>query len=251
MKQKELSIVIPCFDEMANLRKGILDKVEHYLRKQKYSYEVLIVDDGSKDGSVDFIREFVKEYPEFRLIESEHLGKAGAVTKGILASKGQSVLFTDMDQATPIEELSKLLPYLKEGYDVVIGSRNTKRKGAPLSRLIISRSNIILRKFIVGLSDITDTQCGFKLFNSDAAFKIFSKINEFHNGFKKITASAVKAGFDVEILLIGRSMNYKIKEVPVNWLYVESRRVSPVRDSIEGLQELVSIRINKIKGKYN
>lgn len=250
MKEIFLSVVIPCYDEMANLRKGVLDKVEHYLRKQKYSYEVIIVDDGSKDGSINFIEKFTEEYPEFRIIKSEHMGKAGAVTQGVLSAEGKAILFTDMDQATPIEEVSKLLPYLEKGYEVVIGSRSTRREGSPFSRLIISRANILLRKLLVGLPSVTDTQCGFKMFSKKAAGKIFGKLNESHHGFKKITGSAVKAGFDVELLLFAVNMGFEIKEVPVSWLYVESRRVSPLWDSIEGFMELLSIRENKIKGKY-
>jgi glycosyltransferase involved in cell wall biosynthesis len=250
MKEIYLSIVIPCYDEMANLRKGVLNKVEHYLSRQKYPYEVIIVDDGSKDGSINFIKKFIEEYNEFSLIQSGHMGKAGAVTKGVLAAKGKYILFTDMDQATPIEEISKLMPFFEENYDVVIGSRNTKREGAPLSRLVISRANIILRKLLVGLSDITDTQCGFKLFSKRSAEKIFKRINTAHNGYQKITGSAVKAGFDVELLLYARNMGFMIKEVPVNWLYVESRRVNPIWDSIEGVIELMKIRMNSLAGKY-
>lgn len=250
MKDIYLSVVIPCFDEMANLRKGVLDKVERFLKKQNYSYEIVIVDDGSGDGSIEFISEFKDEYPEFRIIKSEHLGKAGAVTRGILDSRGKYILFTDMDQATPIEELNNLMPYFEKGYDVVIGSRNTRRKGAPLSRLIISRANITLRKLLIGLPQITDTQCGFKMFTNASAKQIFTKLNELHHGFKKISGSAVKAGFDVEILLLASGIGYKIKEVTVSWLYVESRRVSPIRDSVEGVWELLNIRMNKIKGKY-
>lgn len=250
MKQIYLSVVIPCFDEMANLRKGVLDKVEHFLSKQKYSYEVIIVDDGSADGSPGFIKSFTDEYLEFHLIKSEHLGKAGAVTKGVLQAKGEYVLFTDMDQATPIEEMRKVLPYLEEGYDIVIGSRNTKREGAPFSRLIISRGAIILRRLVIGLNDITDTQCGFKAFKHDIAQSLFTIISEVHHGYKKILGSAVTAGFDMELIYLARKMGYSIKEVPVSWLYVESRRVSPVRDAIEGVIDLLKIKKNDVSGKY-
>lgn len=251
MKQVYLSIVVPCYDEMANLRKGVLDKMAHYLNKQKYSYEVIIIDDGSKDGSKEFIKEYVKEYPSFRLVESEHLGKAGAVTKGMLQAEGEQVLFTDMDQATPIEEISKLLPYVLEKYDIVIGSRGMHREGAPLSRRFISIGSIILRKLVIGLGDIKDTQCGFKLFNKNASEKIFKKIYDLHNGFKEIHGSAVTAGFDMELLFLAKKLGYRIKEVPVNWLYVESRRVSPLRDSIAAVIDLLKIKRNDISGKYS
>lgn len=235
---------------MANLRKGVLNKVEHFLAKQKYPYEVIIVDDGSTDGSVDFIQEFNDEYPEFKLIRSEHLGKAGAVTKGMLRANGKYVLFTDMDQATPIEEVKNLLVFLEQDFSVVIGSRSTKRKGSPLSRVIMSKSVILLRKIIVGLPEVNDTQCGFKAFRGEIVKPLFNKVSEIHRGYKKISGSAVTAGFDMELLLIAKNMQLSIKEVPVSWLYVESRRVNPVRDSVEGVLELLKIRQNKLKGKY-
>ncbi len=250
MKQPFLSVVIPCYDEMANLRKGVLDKVDHFLKKQQYSYEVIIVDDGSTDGSVEFIQKFIKEYPHFKLIASEHLGKAGAVTKGVLEATGELVLFTDMDQATPIEEVKKLLPFFDEGYSIAIGARNSGKEGYPFSRLAMHKGMILLRKILVGLPEITDTQCGFKIFSKDAAQNIFEKVRSMHKGFKKISGSAVKAGFDVELLLLAHKLGYKIKEVPVSWLYVESRRVSPLRDSIDGVLDLIRIKLNDLTGKY-
>lgn len=244
-----LSVIIPSFDEMANLRKGVLDKVEHFLEREKFGYEVIVVDDGSTDGSAEFVEKFAKDSSKFRLIRNTHTGKAGAVTTGILSSKGDYVLFTDMDQAVPIEEVDKLLPFFEEGYDVVIGSRKG-RKGAPVSRLIMSKASVILRKIIVGISDISDTQCGFKAFEKEVAQKLFKKIYDLHNGFNAITGSNVTSGFDAEFLYIAEKLGYKIKEVPVSWLYVETRRVSPVADSINGLIDLFKIKMNAIKGKY-
>lgn len=246
-----LSVVIPSFDEMANLQKGVLDKVEHFLEKKNQSYEVIVVDDGSKDGSVEVVEQFTKDNPSFKLIKNAHQGKAGAVTSGVLAARGKYILFTDMDQATPINEVDKLLPFFDEGYSVVIGSRSSKRKGAPWTRLLMARGMMVLRTVIVGIKGVSDTQCGFKMFKSDAAKKIFEKIDNLHHGFKKISGSNVSAGFDVELLYLAQKMRYTIKEVPVNWLYVETRRVSPIKDSIEGLMDLVKIKINDIGGIYN
>ncbi len=250
MKTIFLSVVIPSYDEMANLQKGVLDKVDHYLGKQSYSYEVIVVDDGSKDGSIEFVEKFVKENPHFKLIKNSHTGKAGAVTTGVLAATGEYILFTDMDQATPIEEVEKILPYFNQGYDVVIGSRSTRRKGAPLIRLFISRSSIVLRKLIVGLPDLSDTQCGFKAFTKDAAHTLFSKIKNIHNGFAAISGSSVTSGFDIELLYLAQKMSYKIKEVPVSWLYVETRRVNPITDSIDGVLDLLKIKMNSLNGVY-
>lgn len=236
---------------MANLQKGVLDKMLQFLKKKKFSFEMIVVDDGSKDGSVEFVEAFAKEHSELTIIKNKHLGKAGAVTTGMLKALGKYHLFTDMDQATPIEELDKLLPFLEKDFAVAIGSRSTTRKGAPLTRQFISRSNIILRKLIVGLPKITDTQCGFKMFTKEASVNIFQKIFDMHQGFTKISGSSVASGFDVELLYIADKMGYKIKEVPVHWLYVETRRVNPVKDSIKGLQALFEIRLNRMRNKYS
>jgi len=246
-----LSVVIPSYDEMANLQKGVLDKVEHFLSKEKFSYEVIIVDDGSTDGSINFAKKFCANNPNFRLIENPHLGKAGAVTAGVLHSKGDYVLFSDMDQATPIEELDKLLPYFKEGFDIVMGSRSSVRKGSPLIRRFVSRAAIVARKLIVGLPEISDTQCGFKAFSKEAAKDLFFRIDKLHDGFNKISGSSVNSGFDVELLFLAKHLDYKIKEVPVDWLYVETRRVSPIKDSIEGFMDLLRIKVKAIRGEYN
>jgi glycosyltransferase involved in cell wall biosynthesis len=250
MSQLYLSVIIPSYNEMANLQKGTLDKVKSYLDKQKYEYEVIVVDDGSTDRSREFVRKFAQANKSFRLFENNHTGKAGAVTAGMLSAKGEYVLFTDMDQATPIEEVEKILPFFEKGYDVVIGSRSSEKNGSPLARVIMHEGMIFLRKTVVGLGEIHDTQCGFKAFRREAAQEIFSKVKKIHNGFKSITGSAVTAGFDVELLLLAEQKHYKIKEVPVYWLYVETRRVSPVKDSINGLTDLFRIRYNNQKGEY-
>ncbi len=246
-----LSVVIPSYNEIANLRKGVLDKVKAYLEKKKFPYEVLVVDDGSRDSSVDFVQNFVKENPTFHLLENKHTGKAGAVATGMLKAKGKYVVFTDMDQATPIEEVDNLLPYIEsDKFQVVIGSRTVGKLGYPLSRLVLHEVSIMLRKVIVGLPEIFDTQCGFKMFTNQAAQEIFAKLSEVHNGFREISNSAVQFGFDVEVLLIAENKGYKIKEIPVHWLYVESRRVSPMRDSIDGILNLFRIRVKELQKKY-
>lgn len=247
-----LSVIIPCYDEMANLQKGVLDKIDHFLKKKKIEYEVIIADDGSKDGSVAFIEDFIKENPHFFLIKNPHYGKAGAVTTGMLKATGKYRLFTDMDQATPIEEIDKLLPYLESNeYDVAIGSRNTERKGAPFVRLFISRSAILLRKYLIGIREISDTQCGFKLFTDRATMDIFTKYKELKHGFTKIHGTAITFGSDIELLYLAKKKGYKIKEVPVNWLHVETRRVNPITDSVQGVFDLLRIKRNIVTGVYN
>lgn len=245
-----LSVVIPSYNEMANLQKGVLDKIEHFLSRQKYSWEVIIVDDGSDDGSTEFVDKFTKEENgNFRLIKNSHTGKAGAVTAGMLQASGDVRLFTDMDQATPIEEANKLLPFIEQGYDVIIGSRE-RRKGSPLARRIVSKGAVILRKILVGLNDLSDTQCGFKMFSRKAAEELFPRIDKLHKGFSNISGSSVTAGFDVELLYLARKLGFKIKEVKVEWLYVETRRVNPITDSIDGVKSFLIIAKNKVSGKY-
>lgn len=250
MTKKKISVVIPSYNEMANLQKGTIQKVKNYLDDQKYEYELLIVDDGSSDGSREFVRELSKKYPKIHLIESAHTGKAGAVTTGMLKAQGDLILFTDMDQATPIEEIKKFTPEFEKGFDIVIGSRR-ERRGAPFTRKVMSQSMITLRKIIVGITGIHDTQCGFKMFTKESSHKIFTKLKEVRKGFKTIKGSSVTASFDVELLYIAEQYGYKIKEVPVTWLYVETRRVSPVKDSIEGLLGLFQVRKQIISGTYS
>lgn len=247
--------MIPSYDEMANLQKGVLNKLEHFLSKKEYSYEVIIVDDGSTDGSIEFVKRFSLGNYNFKIIENPHLGKAGAVTAGVVSSRGDYVLFSDMDQATPIEEVDKLLPYFDRSsggrYDIVIGSRKSQRKGAPWTRILMAKGMIMLRTLLVNIRGISDTQCGFKMFRRETAQKLFGKINKLHNNFQKVTGSNVSAGFDVELLYMAQKMGYKIKEVPVNWLYVETRRVNPIKDSIEGFLDLIRIKIKDLKGEYD
>lgn len=249
MSELYLSVVIPSYDEMANLQKGVLDKVKSFFDKKKFTYEVIVVDDGSTDGSEEFVTKFAKDNKTFTLVKNPHLGKAGAVTTGMLQAKGKYVLFTDMDQATPIEEIDKLLPYFNKGFTVVIGSRSG-RKGAPWTRKLMAQGMVVLRTLLVGLKGITDTQCGFKMFSNEAGKKIFQKMYDLHHGFTKVSGSSVAAGFDVELLSLADMMGYKIKEVPVEWLYVETRRVSPIRDSLDAVKYLLKIRLNKFEGKY-
>ncbi len=171
------------------------------------------------------------------------MAKQVPVTTGMLAAKGEYRIFTDMDQATPIEEIDKLLPYLEsKQYDVAIGSRDSERKGAPAIRLFISRNAIILRKYLIGLREISDTQCGFKMFTGVAADDIFGRYKKLKHGFEKITGTAITFGSDIELLYIAKKHGYKIKEVPIEWLHVETRRVNPVRDSIQGVLDLLRIK---------
>ncbi|MCL4382919.1 MAG: glycosyltransferase [Patescibacteria group bacterium] len=248
-KEIFLSVVIPCYNEEKNIRLGALGKVSDYLQKQPYSWEVIIVDDGSEDESRSLIEEFRKSHLGFSLIKNKHQGKAATVITGMVGANGQYVLFCDLDQATPINELEKLLPLIQKDYDVVIGSRNTEREGAPLSRIIMARGFMFLRTLILGLSGITDTQCGFKIFKNEVAKKIFNRL-KLYGQKKLVSGSMVTAGFDIEILFVAKKLGFKIKEVPVEWHYVETRRVSPLKDSWQAFCDLLKIRLKSLQGLY-
>lgn len=244
-----LSVVIPCFNEETNIRLGSLDKVTRFLERQQFTWEVLVVDDGSSDQSPRLLDGFARANTGFTILHNAHLGKAGTVIAGMLHAKGDIVLFSDLDQATPMTELPKLLPFFAKGFDVVIGSRDRERLGAPFSRVIMARGFMLLRSLILGLKGITDTQCGFKAFRREVSIKIFQKL-ALYDTTSKVDGPMVTAGFDIEVLFLAKKFGYSIKEVPVEWHYVETRRVNPIKDSIRGLIDIIHIRINAFRGRY-
>lgn len=247
-----VSIVIPCFNEETNIRNGVLHVVTEYLDKQIYDKEVLIVDDGSEDASVELIEKYIQSAGKnyIHLIKNTHSGKAGTVIAGMLAGKGEIILFTDMDQATPIEEVEKLLPFFDQGYDIVIGSRASERKGAPFVRRAMSRGFMILRSLILGLNGIRDTQCGFKAFRKEVAHTIFGML-QIHGQNHQVKGATVTAGFDIEMLFVAKKRGYKIKEVPVQWHYVGTKRVNAIKESWRGLKDMIKLRLKDMQGAYN
>ena len=265
MKNIFLSVVIPAYNEETNIRLGALDKVFRYFEQAAYTWEVIVVDDGSTDGTKQLLSEF-RTNRGFQIIENPHQGKAATVITGMLAAKGAIVLFSDLDQAAPIHEVEKLLPWFTEGsadrlhrnlgeanrqgFDVVIGSRNTTRTGAPFTRLLMARGFMMLRTIILGLGGVKDTQCGFKAFRREIAQDIFQRL-KLYGKRQRVIGSMVTAGFDIEVLFLARTLGYKIKEVPIEWHYVETRRVSPLKDSWQGFTDILKIRINAWRGLYN
>lgn len=245
-----ISLIIPCYNEEKNIQKGVLDRIGNYTKTHPLFSEVIIVDDGSSDSSKTTIRErYLKTYPKFLLIESNHLGKAYAIIKGIREAHGNFVMFSDIDLATPIEEANKLIAKIKEGYQIVIGSRNIQREGAPILRKIMSLGSIVVRNLIIGIKNITDTQCGFKVFKKDIAIKIIDKFKVF-NKRKSIKGSSVSAGFDLEFIFLAQKLGFKIKEVPVIWRYAETKNVNFLKDSFESLIDILKIKYFDITGTY-
>ena len=250
MKNPYLSVVIPAYNEETNIRLGALEQVSRYLEKQSYTWDAVIVDDGSTDNTAGLLDTFVHNNSRFSVQHNPHQGKASTVISGMTAARGDIVLFTDLDQATPISELTHILPWFDRGYNVVIGSRSGKRAGAPFTRRIMARGFMVLRGIILGLRGIVDTQCGFKAFKRDVARNIFGRL-KLYGRQHTVRGSMVTAGFDIEVLFLAKQLRYKIKEVPVEWHYVETRRVSPITDSLQGLTDILKIRMNAWRGAYS
>lgn len=244
MKKIYLSVVIPCFNESENLKRGVLDEVNSFLKIKKYAWEVIVSDDGSTDQSLQIVGNFVKKNPDFRLLENTHAGKPFAVRAGIESAKGEIVLFTDMDQSTPIDQVDKLLPWLEKGYPVVIGSRGTSRKNFPFYRVLASNVFRILRGAFI-LPEIIDTQCGFKAFENEVAKKVFSMMEIFKR--KEVSKGWRVTAFDVEALFIAKKLGCKIKEVEVTWKdrdIAKGKQRSFMKESREMAKEILRVRLN-------
>lgn len=247
MKNIYLSVVIPSFNEEENIKEGALKKVYDYLKSQDYAWELIVADDASTDDTLQLVKSFIKGRKNIILLRELHRGKGGTVIAGVMQAKGEIVLFTDMDQATPINQLAKALPKFKEGYDLVIGLR-TGRKGAPLSRKAMAYGFSMLRNIILGLP-YKDTQCGFKAFKRKVAKEIFNNMKVF-GSLKENPKASVTAGFDLEVLYLAKKLGFKVGEVRVKWDYKETERVSAIHDSFEALRDMVKIRVNAMLGKY-
>lgn len=246
-----LSVVIPSFNEMNNIKRGVLETVIAYLQKQKYIWEVVLTDDGSTDGTLNILHDFAKKYPQVKVQANIHAGKGPTVKAGMLAATGEWRLFTDFDQSTPIAEVEKFWLYAQSGYDVVIGSREmvgSIRDDEPIHRHVMGRAfNILVQ--ILAIPGILDTQCGFKLFSARATDALFPKMAVY--GKQSERGDAFTGAFDVELLFLAKKFNFKIREVPIEWHHKETNRVSPIKDSLRMLIDIVKIRSAEIRGAYN
>ncbi|MFH1903643.1 MAG: dolichyl-phosphate beta-glucosyltransferase [Candidatus Omnitrophota bacterium] len=231
----ELSIVIPAYNE-ANRLPNTLEKIVLYLYEKGASFELIVVDDGSKDNTAGTVLQASKQYPEIRLVRSErNYGKGYAVRKGVLEARGEYILFTDSDLSTPITELPGLWHALtEEGFDIAIGSRSL-----PEAQILICQPwyRGIFGQFypsfvhLLVMRDFRDTQCGFKLFRRNVAYRLFSLLKT--NGFS----------FDVEILLRAKRSGCRVKEVPVVWSNSRESKVVLWRDPFRMLKELILINL--------
>ncbi len=254
MKDIFLSVIIPCYNESENLERGVLEDVYKFLKTKDFGWEVIISDDGSNDKSREIIKSKIKNLNNFRLLENPHGGKPWALFYGINEAKGRFILFSDMDQSTPINELDKLLPFIGNNVGAVIGSRGLVRKNYPFYRKLGSIVFTTFRRLIL-LPEIYDTQCGFKLFRKEVVKKGFSRLEFFR---RKEEAKGWKVtSYDVELLHIIKKMGYEIEEVPVKWEDVDISKTKGasfkryLRESLDMLNQIVRVKLNEIKGVYD
>jgi glycosyltransferase involved in cell wall biosynthesis len=209
-----LSIVIPCWNEQKNLESGVLDEVHRYLACQAFSWEVIVVDDGSTDASRSLVEAAIRESENTSLLDVPHGGKPAAVWAGIQQARGELVLATDMDQSTPIAELDKLLPWYVKGFDVVVGSRGLARAGDSPLRKVGSFAFAILCRAL-RLTRVDDALCGFKSWRRRAALEVFPHLRYFRKSRKP--AGWRVSAYDVELLYLFDNAGYRIVEVLVDW----------------------------------
>ena len=235
-----LSLVIPAYNEEKRIGSS-LAQIIAYFQRNGYCYELIVVDDGSTDSTVEIVKERIARMQNGRLLCARHSGKGAAVRKGVLSAKGQYVFFTDADLSTPITEMDKFLEQLNQGYQVVIGSRKIAGANVELHQSWLRESmgkvftwltNVILTK------NVSDVTCGFKGFSRSVAQKVFSRqqVNDW--------------SFDAEVLFLAQKYGYSIKEVPVRWRNDPATKVNLLRDTIFSFLGLLKIRVNDWEGKY-
>ncbi len=237
-----LSIIIPAYNEVRRLPKT-LDRIIAYLETWPGPAEILVVDDGSSDGTVALVEEYSQKHPGIRLISNgTNRGKGYSVRHGMLEARGKIALFTDADLSTPIEEAGKLLGALQnEGNDGAIGSRGMDRSLIEVHQSFLrEQAGIFFNRMVRWIMGIgfSDTQCGFKAFRRERARIIFEqqRIERF--------------GFDPEILFLAKRHGLQVVEVPVRWSHDAATKVNVLSDGIGMFLELLVIRWNAIRGLY-
>ena len=237
-----LSVVIPAYNEEKRIE-GTLREIIAYLKNKPFRSEIIVVNDGSSDKTFDTAKAILDGFEGSQVVSrTENRGKGYSVREGVLHAVGDIILFSDADLSTPIQEFEKLIEWIRKGYDVAIGSRDVK--GADI---VIHQSWLrecmgkIFNIFVQALTlrGLKDTQCGFKCFTGKTARDVFTR--QTITGF----------GFDVEILFIARSLDYKIKEVPIQWFNSPRSKVSVFSDPLKMFLDLFKIRLNYILGRYN
>lgn len=237
-----LSLIIPVYNESSRFKNGF-DHYYSYLKKQKYSWELILVNDGSKDNTLTLIEAVKKGKPNVSVVtyDNNH-GKGYAISEGVKSAVGEYILFADLDHSVPIETIESFFEYFEKDYQVVIGSRRVKGSiievhQNPLREFLGSGFTAIVNFLIYpGISDAT---CGFKAFKKNTAKKLFEKITIYN------------WAFDAELLFICRKNKIRVAQAPVRWSNGSGSKVSLKKDIINSLLDVVRIRINNLFGRYN
>lgn len=234
-----LSIILPVHNEENRLPKT-LEQVDRFITSRSFKSEVIIVENGSNDRSLEIAREYSRSHPTFQVYHEDARGKGLAVRSGMLKASGHYRIFCDVDFSMPVDEIMRFLPPQVTNVDVVIGSREAKgavRYNEPAYRHLIGRIFNSMVRFMV-LPGLQDSQCGFKLFSAACAEDVF----------QKQTMSGMS--FDVEVLYIARRAGYSIIEIPIPWYFNADSRVKLVEDSLRMAVDLYQIRRNGRNGLY-
>ena len=235
-----LSLIIPAFNEGRRLPQT-LPQIVNFVEAQSYSSEVIVVNNNSSDDTRSIAEEFATEFPFIHVLDEPAQGKGAAVRTGMLAAKGEYLFMADADLSMPIEEVNKFMPPNIDDYDVAIASREVPgavRYNEPAYRHLMGRVfNLIVK--VLAIPGFQDTQCGFKCFRRLAALDVLD------------SQSIDGWAFDVELLFIAQRRGYRIVEVPINWYYRSNSRISPIHDAINMVREVVRIRMNGWRGRYD
>lgn len=234
-----LSLIIPAYNEESRLPET-LNHVFEFINQQPYPVEVVVVENGSSDRTFEIAQDFAGTYPQLRLLRNLKSGKGRAVRQGMLAAQGEHRFMCDVDLSMPVDEITRFLPPALEGYDIAIASREAPgavRIGEPYYRHFVGRIYNGLIRFLA-LPGLQDTQCGFKCFRNNVAEDLFPR--QTLSGWS----------FDVEVLFIARLLGYKVVEVPIHWSYDPHSKISVVRDSFKMGIDLLTIRLNALRGVY-
>ena len=239
MVQPNLSIIIPVFNEEERIG-ATLNLVVNFLRTREYASEIVVSDDGSTDSTVSVVKQFINNGSNIKLLELAHHGKGWAIKNGMLSATGKHRFICDADLSMPIEQIERFFVNDSGCVEIAIGSREmplSRRIGEPFSRRLMGRIYNILVKGM-GVSGITDSQCGFQCFSGEQVFALFNK--QTISGF----------AFDVEILFLAQRAGITIREIDIDWYYMPDSKVRPILDSICMTWDLARIRwIHKFESR--
>ncbi len=231
----KLSVIIPAYNEEQNFKRGALNGLNEYLSKQKYSWEVILVNDGSMDSTLNLLNDFTKKNSGFKMVDIPHGGKVAAVSAGVKQARGEIILFSDFDQSTPIQQVENVFKEIENGADIVI-AKKTQIQGWSFYKNLRSKIfNFLVQ--VIALPGIPDTQCGFKAFKNRIGKELFKNLAL----TKREEKGNYKGAFDVEILYLARKKEYKIVSIPVLWKYHLSNKLA-ASEPWKMLRDVVMIR---------